>query len=57
MLGGIAFYHEDRKSSQELIDADGTCYRSELYAHRIDEMLLDIIRRAFRHGVGMADNV
>ena len=57
VLGGIAFFHETRKSPQELRSADGTCHRSELYAHRIDEMLLGIIRRALRHGVGMADNV
>ena len=53
VLGGMVFYHETRKSAQELTASDGTCYRSELYAHRIDEMLLGIIRRAVRHGVKM----
>ena len=51
VLGGIAFFHETRKSPQELRDADGRRYRSELYAHRIDEMLLGIIRRALRHEI------
>lgn len=48
VLGGIAFFHETRKSPEELRDAAGKYYRSELYAHRIDEMLLGIIKRALR---------
>ena len=57
VLGGIAFFHETRKSPQELRgDLDGTrCYRGELYAHRIGGTLLDLIRRALRHGVTMAE--
>ena len=56
VLGGIAFYHETRKTPEELRDSDGKCYRSELYAHQIDEMLLGIIRRALRHGSRMGEN-
>ena len=46
VLGGIAFYHETRKTPEELRDSDGKYYRSELYAHRIDEAVLGIVRRA-----------
>ena len=56
VLGGIAFYHETRKSPEDLKGSDGTRYRSELYAHRIEEMLLGIIRRALRHGVNPPEN-
>ena len=57
VLGGIAFFHETRKSPQELRgDLDGMRrYRGELYAHRIGGMLLGLIRGALRHGVKMAD--
>ena len=53
VLGGVAFFHETRKSSQELrSDRDDTRrYRGELYAHRIDKSLLDVIRSALRHEV------
>ena len=57
VLGGIAFFHETRKPPQELRgDRDGTrCYRGELYAHRIGGTLLDLIRRALRHGATMVE--
>ena len=57
VLGGIAFFHETRKSSQELRgDRDGTrCYGGELYAHRISGTLLDLIRHALRHGDAMVE--
>ena len=57
VLGGIAFFHEVRKSPQELRgDLDGTThYCGELYAHRIGGTLLELIRRALRHGVEMTD--
>ena len=56
VLGGIAFFHETRKSPQELRgDLHGTTqYRGELYAHRIGGTLVGLIRRALRHGVKMA---
>ena len=54
VLGGIAFFHETRKPPREL--SDGTrCYRGELYAHRIGGTLLDLIRRALRHGGTMVE--
>ena len=57
VLGGIAFFHETRKSPQELRgDLDGKrCYRGEVYAHRIGGTLLDVIRRALRHGAKMVE--
>ncbi len=57
MLGGIAFFHEERKSSLELRgDLHGTTYyRGELYAHRIGGMLLDLIRRVLRQEVEMTE--
>ena len=57
VLAGIAFFHEMRKSLQELRgDRDGTTqYRGELYAHRIGGTLLGLIRRALRHGVKMVE--
>ena len=52
VLGGIAFFHEVRKSSQELKgESDGKAhYRGELYAHRISGMLLGLIRQTLRQG-------
>ena len=57
VLGGIAFFHETRKSPQDLrAGRDGTTqYRGELYAHRIGGTLLDVIRRAFEYEVKVAD--
>ena len=58
VLGGIAFFHETRKSPQELRgDLHGrTRYSGELYAHRIGGTLLGLIGHALRHGVKMAEN-
>ena len=57
VLGGIAFFHEMRKSPQQLRgDLDRTTrYRGELYAHRIGGTLLGLIRRALRNGVKMTE--
>lgn len=53
VLAGVAFFHETRKLPQELRgDLDGARrYRGELYAHRIDRILLSVIRSTLRHGV------
>ena len=58
VLGGIAFFHETRKPARELRGDGGSGtadYRGELYAHRIDGVLLNLIRDALQHGVGMAE--
>ena len=56
VLGGIAFFHETRKSPQELRgDVHGSRhYHGEVYAHRIDGMLLGLIRGALRYGANVA---
>ena len=53
ILGGIAFFHETRKSPNELRgDLGGTTYyHGELYAHRVGGMLLDTIRHTLREGI------
>ena len=53
VLGGVAFFHETRKSPDELKgDLDGPRrYRGELYAHRIDRTLLGLMRSVLRQGI------